>query len=282
MHPQSTPPALQEGVAANHVFVFAHKAGQSAITHSAEVKSVLEKTTRNSSKFFVYLQRVRGNARNVNDRVIRCTVPYGKDTIPLFVLFRALGFVADKEILQHIVYNFDDAEMLDLLRPSIEEAVSCNSEDGALDWIGRRLATPFTVKSKRIAYARDVLQKELLPHVGIGEMTETQKAFFIGYMVHRLLLVALERQPQTDRDNYAVKRLRMAGGLMADLFRCAAALTAVQRAVQRGLPCLRGMQFSDRATWPSTAVLWSPALMRCRGAVLRRAGGVLPRGVLRG
>lgn len=207
-------------MAANHVFVFAHKAGQSAITHSAEVKSVLEKTTRNSSKFYVYLQRLRGNARNVNDRVIRCTVPYGKDTIPLFVLFRALGFVADKEILQHIVYNFDDAEMLDLLRPSIEEAVSCNSEEGALDWIGRRLAVPFAVKAKRIAYARDVLQKELLPHVGIGEMTETQKAFFVGYMVHRMLLVALGRQPQTDRDNYAVKRLRMAGGLMADLFRC--------------------------------------------------------------
>lgn len=183
---------------------------------------MLEKTTRNSSKFYVYLQRVRGNSgRNVNDRVIRCTVPYGKDTIPLFVLFRALGFVADKEILQHIVYDFTDAEMLDMIRPSIEEAVSCNSEEGAQDWIGRRLATPFTVKAKRVQYARDVLQKELLPHVGIGEMTETQKAFFVGYMVHRMLLVALGRQPQTDRDNYSVKRLRMAGGLMADLFRCA-------------------------------------------------------------
>lgn len=27
--------------------------------------------------------------------------------------------------------------------------------------------------------------QELLPHVGLGEYTETKKAFFIGYMVHR-------------------------------------------------------------------------------------------------
>ena len=168
----------------------------------------------------MHLQRVRGKSKNATDRVIRCTVPYAKDTIPLFVLFRAMGFVADKEILQHIVYDFEDAEMLELLRPSIEEAVSCTAEDVALDWIGRRIAQPFTVKSKRQQYAKDVLQKELLPHVGIGEMTETHKAYFVGYMVHRMLLVAMDRQPETDRDNYSVKRLRMAGPLMADLFRC--------------------------------------------------------------
>jgi DNA-directed RNA polymerase beta subunit len=150
----------------------------------------------------------------------RCTIPYAKDTIPLFIVFRAMGFVADKEILQHIVYDFSDVEMLDLLRPSIEEAVHVTSEAIALDWIGRRIADPFMPKAKRVAYARDVLQKELLPHIGIGEMMEPKKAYFLGYMVHRMLLVALGRQPGTDRDSYAVKRLRMAGPLMADLFRC--------------------------------------------------------------
>lgn len=210
------------------MFVFKNKLAQSAITHTAEVKSVLERTTRNSSKFHVHLQRVRGKSKNANDQVIRCTVPYAKDSIPLFVLFRAMGFVADKEILQHIVYDFEDAEMLELLRPSIEEAVSCTAEDVALDWIGRRIAQPFTVKSKRQQYAKDVLQKELLPHVGIGEMTETHKAYFVGYMVHRMLLVAMGRQPETDRDNYSVKRLRMAGPLMADLFRYALTLTSCQ------------------------------------------------------
>ena len=63
--------ALQEGVAANHVFVFAWKAGQHPYTHSAEVKSILEKTTRNSSKLHIYLQKPRGAQRSATERVIR-------------------------------------------------------------------------------------------------------------------------------------------------------------------------------------------------------------------
>jgi len=38
------------------------------------------------------------------------------------VVFRALGFVADKDILEHICYDFNDTAMMELLRPSLEEA----------------------------------------------------------------------------------------------------------------------------------------------------------------
>lgn len=37
-------------------------------------------------------------------------------------MFRALGFVADKDILEHICYDFADTQMMELLRPSLEEA----------------------------------------------------------------------------------------------------------------------------------------------------------------
>jgi hypothetical protein len=33
-----------------------------------------------------------------------------------------LGFVADKDILEHICYDFSDTQMMELLRPSLEEA----------------------------------------------------------------------------------------------------------------------------------------------------------------
>jgi DNA-directed RNA polymerase II subunit RPB2 len=49
-------------------------------------------------------------------------------------------------------------------------------------------------KEKRIKYAKEILQKEMLPHVGVSEFCETRKAFFLGYMVHRLLLAALGEQ----------------------------------------------------------------------------------------
>jgi hypothetical protein len=68
---------LQEGVAANHVFVFSYKPGAQNFTHSAEVKSVLEKTTRNSSKLYVYLQKPRGAQRSATERVIRCAPGMG-------------------------------------------------------------------------------------------------------------------------------------------------------------------------------------------------------------
>jgi len=54
-------------------------------------------------------------------------------------------------------------------------------------------------KEKRIKYAREILQKEMLPHVGVSDYCETRKAYFLGYMVHRLLLAALGRRDVDDR-----------------------------------------------------------------------------------
>ena len=43
--------------------------------------------------------------------------------------------------------------------------------------------------------------------------------YFIGYMVHRLLLAALGRRELDDRDHIGNKRLDLAGPLLAFLFR---------------------------------------------------------------
>lgn len=53
---------------------------------------------------------------------IRATLPYVRTEIPIIIVFRALGFVADKDILEHICYDFSDTQMMELLRPSLEEA----------------------------------------------------------------------------------------------------------------------------------------------------------------
>jgi DNA-directed RNA polymerase II subunit RPB2 len=59
----------------------------------------------------------------------------------------------------------------------------------------------------------------MLPHVGIKPHTETRKAYFFGYMIHRLLLAALDRRETDDRDHFGKKRLDLAGPLLAGLFR---------------------------------------------------------------
>ena len=59
----------------------------------------------------------------------------------------------------------------------------------------------------------------MLPHVSTQPGNEGKKAFFIGYMVDRLLEAALGRQNEDDRDHYGKKRMDMAGALFAGLFR---------------------------------------------------------------
>lgn len=59
----------------------------------------------------------------------------------------------------------------------------------------------------------------MLPHVSMAQGQNTKKAYFFGYMVHRLLLAALDRRELDDRDHFGAKRLDLAGPLLAALFR---------------------------------------------------------------
>ena len=68
---------------------------------------------------------------------IRATLPYIRADIPIIIVFRALGFVADKDILEHICYDFSDTQMMELLRPSLEEAFVIQNQQvliQLLDW----------------------------------------------------------------------------------------------------------------------------------------------------
>ena len=206
-------------MATNVVYVFA-KAQPSPVTHVAEIRSSVEKGSKLSTTLTVKLQtRGASGSNGEGGKVIRVTLPYVKSDIPIGILFRALGFVSDREILEHICWDFEDTEMLAALKPSIEEAIVIQDQISALDFIGKRGTPPGTPQERRISFARMILQKEMLPHMGVLEFNETKKAYFVGYMAHRLLLGALDRRELDDRDHYGRKRLDLAGPLLAMLFR---------------------------------------------------------------
>lgn len=207
----------QEKMSPSHVYVFKKKQ-PSKYAYVGEIRSLPESGARAASTCCVRMLNRQG-AGKVLGGTLRVTIPYIKQDIPIVVVFRALGFEADKDILEHIVYDFGDVAMMDLLRPSLEEAFVIQSREVALDYIGKRGSAVGVTKEKRIQYARDILRKELLPHVGVAELCEKKKAFFLGYMVHRTLLCALGRRPEDDRDHYGNKRLDLAGPLLASLFR---------------------------------------------------------------
>ncbi len=72
---------------------------------------------------------------------MRAAIPYIRQDIPIIVIFRALGFESDKEILDHIVYEFNDNAILDLMKPSLEEAFVIQTKSVCFFLYGSRLVS---------------------------------------------------------------------------------------------------------------------------------------------
>lgn len=50
----------------------------------------------------------------IGQRIVS-TLPYIRQEVPIIIVFRALGFVSDRDILEHIIYDFDDPEMMEMV-----------------------------------------------------------------------------------------------------------------------------------------------------------------------
>eukprot|EP00450_Noctiluca_scintillans_P014548 CAMPEP_0194524266 /NCGR_PEP_ID=MMETSP0253-20130528/59388_1 /TAXON_ID=2966 /ORGANISM="Noctiluca scintillans" /LENGTH=1166 /DNA_ID=CAMNT_0039368879 /DNA_START=15 /DNA_END=3515 /DNA_ORIENTATION=- len=205
-----------EKMANNFVYAFV-KTGNSKYTWVCEVRSSLFEGSAGSAGFAVkYLKDMGAKSYCRGQIVVTC--PYIRTEIPILIMFRALGVIADKDILERIVYDFNDIGMINALRNSVEDAAPVSTQEMALDFIAKRGPTVGATKDIRIQYARELLQKELLPHIGTKPYCEIRKAYFIGYMAHRMLLGALGRIKEDDRDHFGKKRMDLAGSLVSGAF----------------------------------------------------------------
>ena len=101
--------------------------------------------------------------------------------------------------------------MIYLFIPSVHDANTIFSQQVALEFISK-----FT-KRQTVSAVQDILINYFLPH--IGEDNFLNKAYFIGFMVNKLLRVFMGREAPTDRDNFKFKRIETSGSLIYDLFR---------------------------------------------------------------
>jgi len=111
-------------------------------------------------------------SKRERDFEIYAKVKYINRDIPLFLLFRALGVVSDKSILECIFYDLSDVNMRDMMNmivPSLQIGQEINLQDTCLIWIGNKTriddletANPLYFKKK----AEDVLNRYFLPHIG--------------------------------------------------------------------------------------------------------------------
>ncbi|TPX34497.1 DNA-directed RNA polymerase [Synchytrium microbalum] len=216
----------QERMATNQVYVF-QKAPGSAVSFTAEIRSQLSDGHKKASATMLKLTSPGEKGRkkmSIGGKVIHTSMPYIKTDLPIFVVFRAMNIIPDADILSHIAsiprcYDFNDSQMLEYLKPCIEESFSIQDQTVALLHIAARGQAANYTRDKRTKYAQDILVKEFLPHVAMQSSQMTKKAYFFGYMIHRLLLAAMERRETDDRDHFGKKRLDLAGPLLAGLFR---------------------------------------------------------------
>ena len=137
--------------------------------------------------------------------------------ISAFVVFKALGLKTDKEIIDVVS---DNQELTNRLFVALEQSSEATSVNEALDYIGKRVAVG-QQRDARIERAQHILDRYLLPHVGMEPADRIAKACFLGKMAEKLVSFDIGEIPSDDKDHYANKRLRLAGELLEDVFRVA-------------------------------------------------------------
>ena len=161
--------------------------------------------------------RARIELRLKPDEAIYVSMPGVPTEIPLVILMRALGPESDKEIAEAVS---PEKIVQSALEPSFEKALGVDTIEDAILYIGNRVAHG-QVEEYRRKKAETILDKNFLPHIGRTTQKRKEKALFLGEMTCRAIELKLEKRKPDDKDHFKNKRLKLAGPLLADLFRIA-------------------------------------------------------------
>jgi DNA-directed RNA polymerase II subunit RPB2 len=205
-----------ERMSENRPFVFRNGRGNAKEMEVVEIKCIgpdNDQVPKSNTVKIVY------HPKNQLITMLRATVPRIKTDIPLVILFRALGVLADKDICELILgYDNEKDNSYDhLITETILEASSITTQEQALIWLGEHTNT-WSVKSQKQSNVQEILNEELFPHIGGNEMNY-EKACFLAHMTRKVLWTSSQRLPTDDRDAYPNKRVDVPGFLLADLFR---------------------------------------------------------------
>ena len=243
----------------NEPKVYEQKAGNK-FKFIAEIRSMSEETGHSA-----LLKAMIG----FDDRTIVFSMPYIKDNIPIGVVFKALGYIRDEEIIDLIGLRCDKTSKY--IRLILRDAYLCEEQsDGfslfeyngkgtredweklsleeqekwrrqmtitnALNHIGQ--FAQHTLKEHEYEnYAKQVIENELFPHMGITA-TIKEKAYFLGFIVNKLLSTHCGMRKDDDKDDYMNKRVESSGVLCYELFRqlfkkyCQAIVNSVEKKKQ--------------------------------------------------
>ena len=210
----------QERMSENRPFVFRNNRNPTKEVEVIEVKSIgpdNDQVPKNNAVKIMY------HPKNPQIHLLRAAIPRIKTDIPLFILFRALGVVADLDICELILGPQDAAAEKDdlfdaIISESITESQDVQTQEQALAWISMNVNS-WSSRGNKALKINDILNVECFPHVGINEASWYNKACFLAHMTRKVLWVNSARIPNDDRDAYPNKRVDLPGFLLANLFR---------------------------------------------------------------
>lgn len=186
-----------------------------------------------NSKSSSYNGMVQGISLRIDkNNIVWVSVKIFKD-IPAVVLLKALGLETDKDIVSMVVGDYNDVEMIDLLRKSLNACKTHNDEkisstEDAILYMTSMMR--IITKNKNEDSITEIdelklnvvhqLKNKLFPHIDVSTPDVLRsKAYYLCHMINKLLKGSLKRIPLDDRDSYVNKRIDTPGVLMYDLFR---------------------------------------------------------------
>jgi len=177
-------------------------------SHSVEIRTVSEDTSKPERKLRVYM--VAPTPRYTNNQIV-VEIPNVKKPIPLFILMRALGVISDYDIIETCLLNMaENRDLIEFFRPSVHDANKIFTQRAAIEYIG------VFIKGKSVVQAQNILMNFFLPQ--IGELNFQYKAFFLGYMVNKLVRLKAKIDIPIDRDSLKFKRIKIPGKMLHSLF----------------------------------------------------------------
>lgn len=133
--------------------------------------------------------------------------------VPLIVVMKALGITKDENIMKSVDLGENSEVIINLY-----EFVDIKNEEEATDYVAKRIGI---TQSREIRLTRmiEILDKYLLPHLGIEKEDRVSKALNLCKMMKKFIQVENGVLSVDDKDHYMNKRIKLPGDLLADLFR---------------------------------------------------------------
>ena len=201
----------QEKIAPNLVQVFESKKDKFLL--NAEIRSLHENIFGIPKCTSI---KITNNMDMYNNQIY-INIPNVSNNIPVFVIFKLLGCITDKEILYNIIDNSIpeiDEMMTNILLLSFEKSIDIKNEIDAYRYLINNMNIYQNItEEKKIEYINKNVINNILPHI----TDRNTKILYLGYMINKLLKCYLKIDNLSDRDNYIHKRIETPGVLIGNI-----------------------------------------------------------------